>query len=591
MSFLLLCLLKERFGMCQPVMRTSETIFNLPNILQGRFPSLLFSSKIDSIRLIMRLMHHEKHESPLLHGLYESNPLVMTIHPLEKKKSWQEFLWDAEEALGLVRAAKWDALPGPTIPRGGWKEEELAEVHHLKQLRMDKQLQFPSEWKLIRSDEESDEEYDETWHSLPLRQQWAESCIVRVRSRDQNYFFGKGKLEQILNVFSQQPAHYVFINTFLSAKQHGNLENFFNNSLIVKKHSLKCGDFSEQAEFDCVENLSHSQLPSRVEVIDRYRIILEIFSQRAKSKEAKLQIDLARTMFIRSRVLYNTISWKTQQESLQNRRLRLPSTFKSQECSFTSQFIKSSETFTEYHRRLLDDILKDIREGLAELQKNRKIHRKGRESTVTIAFVGYTNAGKTALANQLSGSNLKIDSVGFIQDLPYSFFEAFQATLEEILEADILIHVRDVSHPQMELQNSVVLRALDSVGWNQQREHLQLIEVWNKIDLLPSDKLNKLLDVMPRHAIPICANSGLGCDILLEALEKMIRSLKRHLTYPISFPTEQAPQRLQFLSRHCGLIRETLRVSSTGDTTTVDVRCSSHELRKYIREFEESPRF
>ncbi|MEL7112762.1 MAG: GTPase HflX [Pseudomonadota bacterium] len=270
-----------------------------------------------------------------------------------------------------------------------------------------------------------------------------------------------------------------------------------------------------------------------VKVIDRTGLILEIFGLRARTKEGTLQVELARLLYERSRLVR---TW-THLERQRGGRGFLGG---------------PGETQLEADKRMIDRAVGRLRRDLADVQRTRRVQRQGRtrRESLIIALVGYTNAGKSTLFNRLTGANVVakdmpfatldttirrldlpnlgdaslIDTVGFISDLPTHLVDSFRATLEEALSADLLIHVRDRSSASDEDQKQDVLKVLNQLSDLMDTPLPPLVEVWNKIDLVDSQVRSGLdaeLDRISEHtlAVPVSAISGEGIDDLLAVIE------------------------------------------------------------------------
>jgi GTP-binding protein HflX len=207
------------------------------------------------------------------------------------------------------------------------------------------------------------------------------------------------------------------------------------------------------------------------------------------------------------------------------------------------------ETQIESDRRAIDSQLKSLERQLRKVVRTRELHRKRRSKTATpiISLVGYTNAGKSTLFNKLTNgdvlckdmlfatldptvriselrSGLSViisDTVGFISDLPTELIASFRSTLEEVLNSDIILHVRDISHPNTDSHSQDVLNILEQIGLD---ENIPVLEVWNKIDLHPeSQKLQKLdIGLSKRKIYPVSAASGLGLESLKTGIMNVI---------------------------------------------------------------------
>lgn len=273
-----------------------------------------------------------------------------------------------------------------------------------------------------------------------------------------------------------------------------------------------------------------------VKVIDRTGLILEIFGLRARTKEGRLQVELARLLYERSRLVR---TW-THLERQRGGRGFLGG---------------PGETQLEADKRMIDRAVGRLRRDLEDVKRTRRVQREGRKrrDSQVVALVGYTNAGKSTLFNRLTGANVMakdmpfatldttirkldlpvigeaslVDTVGFISDLPTHLVDSFRATLEEALEADLLIHVRDRSSEADEEQKRDVLHVLNQLAELEGVELPPMIEAWNKIDLLPDFVREGLMAELGAGgegdvAVPVSAATGEGVPDLIEAIERML---------------------------------------------------------------------
>lgn len=304
----------------------------------------------------------------------------------------------------------------------------------------------------------------------------------------------------------------------------------------------KVGEFGARAERLGVELviIDHTVTPIQqrnletkwnVKVLDRTALILEIFGRRAQTREGRLQVELAHLTYQKGRLVR---AW----------------THLERQRGGASTVGGPGEAQIELDRRIISDRIAGLRRELQTVVKTRDLHRAGRKKVPypVVAIVGYTNAGKSTLFNQLTGANVYAkqqvfatldptmrevklqsgrrvilsDTVGFISDLPTMLVAAFRATLEEVISADLILHVRDISHTETVAQSADVKKVLDDLGVDTSTDHSPVLEVWNKVDLLDEEKrqfLSTTSRFEAQQPVLISSLTGAGLDDLLSEID------------------------------------------------------------------------
>jgi len=326
-------------------------------------------------------------------------------------------------------------------------------------------------------------------------------------------YLGKGKVEEVLGLIKGNDIELVVMDCALSPIQQRNLEKAWG-----------------------------------AKVLDRTGLILEIFGRRAKTKEGALQVELAHLNYQRSRLVRSWTHLERQRGGF----------------GFMGG---PGETQIEADRRLIQERITRLENELKKVQATRRLHRAGRQRVPyrVVALVGYTNAGKSTLFNRLTradvqaadmlfatldptlraltlphgGKAMLSDTVGFISNLPTQLVAAFRATLEEVLEADVILHVRDISHEDAEAQERDVDAVLRQLGIDPGADSGQrIIEVWNKIDRFEPEERENLRNIAVRRpperpCYLVSAHTGEGIDALLAAIEERLAATRTTLDLSI----------------------------------------------------------
>jgi GTP-binding protein HflX len=326
--------------------------------------------------------------------------------------------------------------------------------------------------------------------------------VVRLPRAQPGMLFGSGKIDELKARIEADGIGLVLIDGAVTPVQQRNLEKAWGCKLL-----------------------------------DRTGLILEIFADRARTREGVLQVELAALSYQRTRLVRAWTHLERQRGGL--------------------GFVGGpGETQIEADRRAIDEAITRLRRQLAKVVKTRSLHRAARAKVPypVVALVGYTNAGKSTLFNRLTGAEVMAkdmlfatldptmravtlpdgtdvilsDTVGFISDLPTQLVAAFRATLEEVLDADLICHVRDISHPQTTEQAEDVTRILEELGV---AETIPQLEVWNKIDLLKGgERETRLTEAARREGVhAISAITGEGLAPLLAEIAAHV-SEPRHTT-------------------------------------------------------------
>lgn len=370
---------------------------------------------------------------------------------------------------------------------------------------------------------------------------------------DPAFFIGKGKVQELALFVQQENIDLCIFDDELSPAQQRNIEQAMG-----------------------------------IRVLDRTALILDIFAQRARTNEGKLQVELAQLQYNLPRIMGKGLSLSRLGGGIGTR--------------------GPGETKLEVDRRRIRDRIAYIKECIGKVKSVRTLHRAGRNkaSVPTVSLVGYTNAGKSTLLNTLTNSNIYAkdqlfatldpttrqldlpnkqqailtDTVGFIQRLPHQLVAAFQSTLEEVVEADVLLHVIDVSHELYKEQSNAVYHVLDQIG----AKDKTIITVYNKIDKLPADSALPIRLAQEENSICISAKANINLDKLLELIAENLKLKAVEEYFLIPYSDSAAAARLH----NVGTV---LEQEYLAEGTKLKVRLAADQLgefEKYLSKGEEN---
>lgn len=526
-------------------------------------------------------------------------PCALVVHPRLPGDTEELIRWDAAEALALGRALGWRVV-GVSGKRMGIDGGAVSDMQDESDVDSEDEEQRPVGTGMSVQERAFDT---------------AAELILRVDRIDPRFFFHIAEVSRIAKRLAKTGSDVLFVNAELSPVQQRNLEAAMDLVVRARLHGQCRGGVDAGDE----------RSTGSISVFDRHRAVLAIFARRATSPTAKLRIELAEAQQAKAKLGALAV------QGLQGQLQRVADVLaRLYNCDSTSllprgggargvdtSFNSSAQKTRHKQKRTVDDKEKRMLKELSQVQKHRSMQRQHRQRLWTIGLAGYTNVGKSAIVNWISGSQLLVrdgvfvtldiaarrvplptgsecyilDSVGFVKDLPVELCDAFAATVEELKEADIVLHVRDMAHPSRDEHSKVVTQVLEDAGIDMQS---RVLEVWNKCDLL-TGKQRKLLSYIHGktggpQAFLVSALHGEGFEELLEYLERRLQDLsmrrvpgqlssqgaievsqrgKQRVVIVDGLPPDEAAERWAFLQDECTIIEDS--IAAEAGATVMDV--------------------
>ncbi|CAK63013.1 unnamed protein product (macronuclear) [Paramecium tetraurelia] len=581
------------------------------------------SNAIAKYRFCKEILDFAK-PNPIKQQLTQHPLNYMVVHPIGSQNKGPELeFYMAEEAIGFSKQLNWTLVKGSFE----WNNQTKIKDMNTSQEKIHQDQQDNQSQKQREQQEFQEDDLGQEWGNYITGNSIVKSSLVKLPSIHSTTFFTKAKLSMLGQHIQSKGVNAVFINHELTSLQTRNLKKVwtqysrgeiasaFTEDVIDNDENNKNAE--EQAKSDS-EGLS-------VQVYDRFTMLLLLFAKRSTQGISKLQVELTFLKFAKAKL-------ETGDSSLQT----LASIFKEQlmvakEIDFeilSAKQKKNQGKNNEYRenelllqRRIIDDKIEKVKQLIEEDNQSRlKIKRKIHAHTIPkIALIGFTNAGKAQLLNcilqkdeteskdqisQILSTNQKsvrlasgqkaiiLNTIGFITDLPQDFIEVFKSTLGEVEDADIVLHIRDISHPHSEKQKQVVYGVLKDLGFNQDFFNQKMIEVWNKIDLMKHSLDYDQIESYDYPIVPTSALMNINIQKLLQVMEEKSNYIMNKKLYRLKYNIDQHFERLRWLydvGNISGVKNEVQKLPiKRGDPTIIeyDVIIDEVTYNRYIATFQ-----
>jgi len=555
-------------------------------------------------------------------------PRAVVVHPKFPADRDDLVAWEAAEAMALAKAVRWRIV-------GDMESEEASSG-------------------LSSGSEEEDEDDDEGDKAEAIARCakdrsvcFSDDHVAQMDRPDPRFFFHVAELSRIAVRVAQTRSDVLFVNAALSPAQQRNLEAAMDLAARAQRHTRgrhvrSCGAIGWRQHRDLGMDKECDETGPGIAIFDRPRVLLAIFARRATSVIARLRIELAEAQQMKARLGAAAVQGVSGQllrvaDALargmprRDRNALLPRSGTARGVS--TSFNSSPQNTRQKQQRAVEEKERRIRDELVRVQASRGKLRQNRKGLWSIGLVGYTNVGKSAIVNRLTGSSLLVrdgvfvtldvaarivqlpsgaecyvlDSVGFVKDLPPELMDAFAATVEELQAADVVLHVRDISHPLRDEHGAVVVGVLERAGIDIQR---RVVEVWNKSDLVSGREFRHFRYIRCKQdsATPLCLISALrgeGFEALLEEVDNKLqqldvrrvpgracargaleaprlRSLQRVRVLD-GLPPDLAAEQWAFLHEHCKVVEDS--ITANGGATILEAWMDDAARSRCLKKF------